>query len=590
MRGADALTEALLREGVDTVFGIPGGASLPLYDALLDSPIRHVLTRHEAGAGHAAQGYARATGRVGVAFATSGPGATNLLTPICDAYMDSTPTVFVTGQVPTRMRGTNAFQEADVIGMTAPMVKHSFAVESADELAQTIHDAFHLARTGRPGPVLVDVPSDVARAPARERAPHPPCTPGHRPRLKPNGKQVRLAAQAIAAARRPVLYAGGGIVHAEAADELIALARLAELPVTTTLMGLGAFPASDRRFLGMLGMHGTRVANWAIDEADLIVAVGARFDDRVTGDLAQWAPRATIVHLDVDPSEIGKLRAAHVPIVADARLGLAAIRAAYAALEVAPDAAARAAWWARIAGWKAAHPDDATAPAWSEDGQSAGADCLTSSADAGLGAEPGRSAGGHAIDPYRVLDALQAATGGEAIVSTDVGQHQMWAANRLRFERPRRWLTSGGHGTMGFGLPAALGAQAALPDATVVCVTGEGSLLMNVQELATAAQESLPVKVVVLNNRCLGMVRQQQDMFWDGRRAAVDLGASPDWELLARAFGVAGRTVRDADEVADALAETIAEPGPALLDVKIVADADALPMFRPGGAARDMVG
>jgi acetolactate synthase I/II/III large subunit len=572
MRGADALIAALEREGVDTVFGIPGGANLALYDALLDSPIRHVLTRHEAGAGHAAEGYARATGRVGVAFGTSGPGATNLLTPICDAYMDSTPTVFVTGQVRTDLRGTNAFQEADVIGMSAPMVKHSIAVESADEIAQAIHDAFALARSGRPGPVLVDVPSDLARAPARERPrggqPSDPARlPGDRAsdlrQYAPESgvtcdpKQARRAAEAIAAARRPVLYAGGGVVHAEAADELTALARLAELPVTTTLMALGAFPASDRRWLGMLGMHGTRTANWAIDEADLIVAVGARFDDRVTGDLAQWAPHAKVVHLDVDASEIGKLRAADVPLVADAREGLAAIRAAYAALDPTPDPSRLAAWWERLDAWRAAERE--------------------------------RAVGKQAIDPHHVLDALQAATSGEAIVATDVGQHQMWAANRLRFERPRRWLTSGGHGTMGFGLPAALGAQAALPAAQVVCVSGEGSLLMNVQELATAVQESLPVKVIVMNNGCLGMVRQQQDMFWDGRRSAVELGASPDWELLARAFGVAGCTVREPGDVEEAVARTLAEPGPALLDVRIAPTADALPMFKPGGAAREMI-
>ena len=544
MRGADALIAALERAGVDTVFGMPGGASLPLYDALLDSSVRHVLMRHEAGAGHAAEGYARATGRVGVAFATSGPGATNLVTPICDAHMDSIPTVFVTGQVGTALRGTNAFQEADVIGITAPIVKHSIAVERPDEVAQAMTDAIHLACAGRPGPVLVDVPSDVARGPARA-AVHAPQLPGYRPRTKPNGRQVRIAAAALAAARRPVLYAGGGVVHADAAAELTALARLTGAPITTTLMGLGTFPASDPQWLGMLGMHGQPAANRAIDEADLIVAIGARFDDRVTGDLREFAPRAKVVHVDVDPSEIGKNVAAHVPIVGCARRALAAIAAAYEG-----DRARLEPWWARIDGWRA---------------------------------DPSPRNGAEAT-----LDALDAVKG-DAIVTTDVGQHQMWAANRLRFDRPRRWITSGGLGTMGFGLPAAIGAQVARPEATVVCVTGEGSLLLNVQELATAAHERLPVKLIMLDNASLGMVRQQQDMFWDGRRAHIDLGATPDWTALAEAFGVAGREVEADDDVATAIADTLADPGPALLRVRIDPDDDCLPMFAPGGAARDMI-
>jgi acetolactate synthase-1/2/3 large subunit len=368
---------------------------------------------------------------------------------------------------------------------------------------------------------------------------------------------VRRAAQALAAARRPVLYAGGGVVQAGAAGELTTLARVAGLPVTTTLMALGAFPASDPQWLGMLGMHGTRGANWAMDEADLIVAVGARFDDRVTGALDEFAPHAKIVHVDIDPTEIGKNVAAHIPIVADARLALEALIAAYERLD--PDPGRLAEWWSRIRGWQAAHPPREPEPA---DG---------------------------CVAPESALDAL-AARLGDAFVTTDVGQHQMWAAVRLRFEAPRRWITSGGLGTMGFGLPAALGVQAAHPDATVVCVSGEGSFLMNLQELATAVEEELPVKVLLLDNASLGMVRQQQDLFWRGRRTAVDLGASPDWELLARAFGVAGRSIGDPDELHDALAETLAEPGPALLHVRIAPEANCLPMFRPGGAAREMIG
>jgi acetolactate synthase-1/2/3 large subunit len=545
MRGADALIAALEGAGVETVFGMPGGANLPLYDALLDSGIRHVLMRHEAGAGHAAEGYARASGRVGVAFATSGPGATNLVTPICDAQMDSIPTLFVTGQVRTALRGTDAFQEADVIGITAPIVKHSIAVEQPDDVAQAIIDALHLARGGRPGPVLVDIPVDVAHGQARADV-HQPQLPGYRPRSKPNGKQVRLAAQALAAARRPVLYAGGGVVHAEAAAELAALAHLTGAPVTTTLMALGAFPASDPQWIGMLGMHGRPAANWAMDEADLIVAIGARFDDRVTGDLDEFAPRAKVVHIDLDASEIDKNVRAHIPIVGCAKRALAGIAAAY---EGDPERLAD--WRERIDGWRD-HP-------------------------------PALNAAEAALD---ALDAVK----GDAIVTTDVGQHQMWAANRLRFDEPRRWLTSGGLGTMGFGLPAAIGAQVARPDATVVCVTSEGSLLLNVQELATAAHERLPIKLVMLDNGGLGMVRQQQDMFWGGRRSAVDLGATPDWIALAAAFGVAGREVELGGDVDEAIAATLAESGPALLRVEIERDAVCLPMCRPGGAAREMIG
>ncbi len=552
MRAADALIRALERAGVDVVFGLPGGACLPLYDALHDSPIRHVLMRHEAAAGHAAEGYARAGGGVGVAFATSGPGATNLVTPIADAHMDSVPTLFVTGQVKTALRGTDAFQETDVIGITQPIVKHSIALERPDDAAQAVVDALFLASTGRPGPVLIDVPADIAAAPARDRPTHAPSWPGYRTLRRPNGRQVRLAAQAIAAARRPVLYAGGGVVQAGGADALAALAAAARLPVTTTLMALGAFPASDPQWLGMLGMHGTRVANCAMDEADLIVAVGARFDDRVTGGLEHFAPGASVVHVDVDASEIGKNVPADIPIVADARLALEAIAAALPVL----DPARLAAWWERIDGWREAR-------------------------------EPQPCDG--AVSPEAALDAL-AARLGDAIVTTDVGQHQMWAAARLRFERPRRWITSGGLGTMGFGLPAALGAQAAEPDARVVCVSGEGSLLMNVQELATAVEEELPVKLLLLDNASLGMVRQQQDLFWGGRRTAVDLGAGPDWACLAGAFGVAARSVSEPGAVADALDETLAEPGPAVLHVRIAPEANCLPMFRPGGAAREMIG
>ena len=445
MRGADALIAALERAGVDTVFGMPGGASLPLYDALLDSPIRHVLMRHEAAAGHAAEGYARATGRVGVAFATSGPGATNLVTPICDAHMDSVPTLFVTGQVRTALRGSNAFQEADVLGITAPIVKHSLSVERADDIAQAVTDALHLAAAGRPGPVLLDVPVDIASAPARDLEPHVPQLPGYRPRTKPNGRQIRIAAAAIAAARRPVLYAGGGVVHAGAAAELTRLARLTGMPVTTTLMALGTFPASDRQWLGMLGMHGTLRGQ---------LGDGRGGPDR-RGRRALRRPR------DRRPRRVraaredrahrrrpGGDRQERAGARADRRRRPPRARRHRGRVRRRPGACSRR-WWDRIDAWRA-DPSPRT-------------------------------------DAEAALDALQEIIGGDAIVTTDVGQHQMWAANRLRFDRPRRWITSGGLGTMGFGLPAAIGAQIACPDETVVCVTGEGSLLMNVQELATVA-------------------------------------------------------------------------------------------------------
>ncbi|HEY6759799.1 MAG TPA: biosynthetic-type acetolactate synthase large subunit [Baekduia sp.] len=558
MRAADALIAALLDEGVEVAFGLPGGASLPLHDAIHGSALRHVLVRHEAAAGHAAEGYARATGRVGVAFATSGPGATNLVTPLADAMMDSTPIVAITGQVRTDLRGTDAFQETDVLGVTAPIVKHAIGVERARDVVPAIREAFAIARGGRPGPVLVDVPTDVARAPVPRGALAASPAAAERPPVA-DPAAVRAAAAAIAGARRPVLYAGGGVVHAGAHAELLALAAAGGgLPVTTTLMALGAFPAADPRWLGMLGMHGCRTANWAVDECDVLVAIGARFDDRVTGRLDQFAPAARqVVHLDVDPAEIGKLRRADVALAGDAGASLRALAEAVAAH--APDPGRLREWWRVLDAWRGAE----TAPALPDDGR---------------------------IHPAQALDALQRATGGEAIVTTDVGNHQMWAAKRLRFDAPRRWITSGGLGTMGFGLPAAIGAQVAAPERTVVCVSGDGSFMMNLQELMTARAEALPIKVVLIDDGALGMVRQQQDLFWDGRRQDVDLGPGPDWPLLARACGWDAERVDDAGDVEDAVERLLACDGPALLDVVVAPEADCLPMFPPGAAARDMIG
>ncbi len=557
MRAADALTRALAAEGVDLLFGLPGGASLPIHDALHSSGLRHVLVRHEAAAGHAAEGYARASGRVGVALVTSGPGATNLVTPLADAMMDSVALVAITGQVRSDLRGTDAFQETDVIGMTAPIVKHAIACERPSDVAPAIHEAFAIARSGRPGPVLVDVPTDVAQGPvAPGDVPARPL-PGFAPVAAPDPAAVRAAAVALAQARRPVIYAGGGIVHAGAAAALAELARFADMPVVTTLMALGAFPASDRRWLGMLGMHGMRPANWAVDESDLLLAVGARFDDRVTGRVDRFAPGAQVIHLDIDPAEIGKIRRPEIAVIGDARASLEALFAQLR--ELGADPARLAPWWRTLDAWRSAEQP----PAQPRDG---------------------------GIATAQALDALQRATGGEAIVTTDVGNHQMWAAKRLRFDMPRRWITSGGLGTMGFGLPAAIGARAAVPGRPVVCVSGDGSLLMNVQELVTVVAEDLPVKVLLIDDGRLGMVRQQQDLFWDGRREAVELGPWPDWPALARSCGWTAQRIDDAGDVDDAVASLIAEDGPALLDVAVGADGDCLPMVPPGAAARDMIG
>src|SRR6266567_2508487 len=513
MRAVDAVMECLKAEGVEVVFGLPGGANLPTYDAIVSGGVRHILVRHEAGGGHAAQGYAKATGKVGVAFATSGPGATNLMTPITDAMMDSVPVVFITGQVRTELLGTDGFQEADTIGITMPVVKHSFMIQSPQEIPRAIHEAFHIARSGRPGPVLVDIPQDLSRAEIEYEPVTDVRLPGYQPRVEGNQKQIRQAAKALASAQRPVIYAGGGVVNANASAELTEFATADRFPVTCTLMGLGAFPAPHAQWLGMLGMHGTRAANYAMDEADLICAVGARFDDRITGKLSEFAPRAKFIHIDVDPAEISKNVPAHIPIVGDAKKVLPKLTREYRALGT--DGSRLAAWWQRIQGWQDMFPlryDD------TEDSE---------------------------IKPQRMVEAIYQVTNGEAIITSDVGQHQMWAAQFYKFVEPRRWINSGGLGTMGFGLPSAMGAKAACPDDSVVCLAGDGSLIMTCQELATCVTEQIPVKVFIMNNGYLGMVRQWQELFWDRRYSSVEMGASPDWVKLAEAFGAKGVLVAD---------------------------------------------
>jgi acetolactate synthase-1/2/3 large subunit len=550
--------ECLKAEGVDVVFGLPGGANLPTYDAFYDAGIRHILVRHEAGGGHAAEGYAKATGKVGVSLGTSGPGATNLVTPICDAMMDSVPVVFLTGQVRTELLGTDGFQEADTIGITMPIVKHSFMIQHPLEIPRTIHEAFHIARTGRPGPVVVDIPQDLSRA----EIPYEPVTdvhlPGYQPTTEGNQKQIRLAAKALANARRPVLYVGGGVIAADASGDLIELATSDRLPVTCTLMALGAFPASHPQWLGMLGMHGTRAANYAMDEADLIVAIGARFDDRITGKLSEFAPRAKFVHIDIDPAEISKNVPAHIPIVGDAKNILPRLLAEYRALE--PDAGRLEEWWRRIDDWRERHP---LVNEESPDSE---------------------------IKPQFMVQALWQATGGEAIVTSDVGQHQMWTAQHYGFNQPRRWINSGGLGTMGFGLPAAMGAKVGCPEATVICIAGDGSVQMNIQELATCAQNGIDIKVFIMNNGYLGMVRQWQELFWDRRYSHVDMGAFPDFVKLAEAYGATGLRLADKHTLVDDFRAALETPGPVVVDVRVTAEENVYPMIAPGQAARDMVG
>jgi acetolactate synthase I/II/III large subunit len=558
MRAVDALMECLKAEGVEVVFGLPGGANLPTYDAFYDAGIRHILVRHEAGGGHAAEGYAKATGKVGVSLGTSGPGATNLVTPICDAMMDSVPVVFLTGQVRTELLGTDGFQEADTIGITMPIVKHSFMIQHPLEIPRSLHEAFHIARTGRPGPVVVDIPQDLSRA----DIPYEPVTdvhlPGYQPTTEGNQKQIRLAAKALANARRPVIYAGGGVVAGDASAELTELCLSDRFPVTCTVMGLGAFPAPHDQWLGMLGMHGTRSANYAMDEADLIVAIGARFDDRITGKLSEFAPRAKFIHIDIDPAEISKNVPAHIPIVGDAKNILPRLTAEYRSLE--PDPARLEEWWTRINAWRERHPlryDD------SRDSE---------------------------IKPQYMIEALYEATGGDAIVTSDVGQHQMWTAQYFHFKEPRRWINSGGLGTMGFGLPAAMGAKVGCPDQTVVCVAGDGSVQMNMQELATCAQEGIAIKVFIMNNGYLGMVRQWQELFWDKRYSHVDMGQWPDFVKLADAYGATGMRLEDKRTLVEGMRQALQTDGPVLVDVRVTREENTYPMIPAGQPARNMVG
>jgi acetolactate synthase I/II/III large subunit len=558
MNGADAVLRSLEAEGVEVVFGLPGGAILPTYDAFArGTTIRHVLARHEQGAGHMAEGYARATGRVGVAIATSGPGATNLVTPIADAWMDSTPLVCITGQVRSHLIGTDAFQECDITGITIPVVKHSWLVSNVREIPRAIKAAFHVARTGRCGPVLVDIPRDVQEAELDFEYPPDVDLPGWRPPRRGHPKQIREAAARIASAERPILYVGGGVLNADACPELLELAEAGRLPVVTTLMAKGSFPESHELHFGWPGMHGPKWSNWALNKADLLVAVGARFDDRVTGKLSAFAPGATVVHLDVDSAEIDKLRYADVPVVGPLKPVLSELAGE---LRVVRRELATEPWLAQLRAWREQFPLR-------------------------------YANGGPMLKPQPVLEALQSLSETREIVwTTGVGQHQMWAMQYLRCEEPRSFITSGGLGTMGYGIPAAVGAKAARPDATVVCVDGDGCFQMTCQELATSVLEGLPIVVVIINNGHLGMVRQWQDMFFEERFSQVNLTHHvPDYAALAEAYGARGFTVDTEDELEDALREALDCGRTAVVDCRVDPREHCFPMIPAGAAALDLV-
>ena len=562
-RGAEILIEALLHEGVDSIFGYPGGAVLHIYDELWRhrDRITHYLVRHEQGAVHMAEGYARASGRVGVALVTSGPGATNAVTGIANAYMDSTPIVVITGQVPLPLIGTDAFQEVDTVGITRPCVKHNYLVRDVRDLAGVVHEAFFLARSGRPGPVVIDIPKDVSAArSAYSRLSHV-AFPCRERRRRPDPRAVSRAADACMRSERPVLYVGGGIVNSGASEALLNFAERLQLPVTPTLMGLGGFPSAHPLCLKMLGMHGTYAANMAVAESDLLIAVGVRFDDRVTGKLATFAPHARVIHIDIDPANIGKNVAPTLALAADAREALTALSeevGARASAETGASVARREPWWERIRAWQREQPlrfDGST----------------------------------DQIKPQTVIRELHRLTRGRAIITTDVGQHQMWAAQFYPFTRPRQWITSGGLGAMGFGLPAAIGAQLAHPDQLVVAVVGDGGFQMTNQELAVAVQYKLPVKVLVMNNGYLGMVRQWQEMFYDRAYSEVDISVAPDFVKLAEAYGAGAFRATRPEELPSVLADGLAHDGVAVIDILVSKEENVFPIVPAGANSRDMI-
>lgn len=553
--GADILVETLVNAGVDTIFGYPGGAVLPIYDALYrsDASFEHILSRHEQGSIHAAEGYARVTGKAGVVIGTSGPGATNLITGIADAMMDSLPLVVITGQVGSRVIGTDAFQETDVMGLTTPVTKYNYQVQRLNELPRVINEAFHIASTGRPGPVVVDIPKDISEGIQSGTLETDFYLPGYQPTTRPNPLQIVKLAEAVERAKKPVILTGAGVVFAKASEELKLFAEKHEIPVASTLLGLGGFPGTNELFLGMAGMHGSYAANMAIYESDLLINIGARFDDRLTGNLEHFAPLAKVAHIDIDPAEIGKNIPTEIPVVADAKEALQAL------LERTIAFPEHAEWRSKLA------QNKANFPFWYE--------------------KPAAL-----LSPQWVIEQVWELSNGEAIVTTDVGQHQMWAAQYYTFDRPNRWVTSGGLGTMGFGFPAAIGAQIGAPDDLVVAIVGDGGFQMTSHELAVIKQWNLPVKIVIVNNEALGMVRQWQESFYDERYSESLFSSNPDFVKLADSFGVRGMQVEDEDTFVSTIKEAFAYDGPVLIDCRVVQKECVYPMIAPGKGIQEMVG
>ena len=557
LTGAQVLMKVLEEEGVDTIFGFPGGAVIDIYDEIINTDIKHILVRHEQGAVHAADGYARATGGVGVCLVTSGPGATNTVTGLASAYMDSIPVVVITGQVPTHLIGNDAFQEVDIVGITRPCTKHNYLVKEPGQLAKTLREAFYIAKSGRPGPVLVDIPKDIGQAKIDYTESKGVRIKSYKPSAKPNKKQLKKVMELVKKAEKPVIFAGGGVVLSKGAEDLTAFARATRIPVTASLMGLGAFPGSDPLWLGMIGMHGTYRANMSVGECDLLIAIGVRFDDRVTGKIKTFAEHAQIVHIDIDPTSIRKNVSVAIPVVGDCKKALTILNELFDPESIAHLETSRDAWLAKIKAWRDTKP-----LAYQQE---------------------------DVIKPQYVIEKLYEITEGRAIITTEVGQNQMWAAQFYHFDEPGHFITSGGLGCMGFGLPAAIGAQAACPDKVVVDVAGDGSIQMNIQEMATAVQYGLPVKIVILNNRYLGMVRQWQELFYECRYACTDMEHAPDFAKLAEAFGAVGLRATTPDEVEPVLREGLTSDKTVIMDFVVDREECVYPMVPAGASITEML-